>query len=183
LAPLGERIEDAYFAKTAHPVSVMVWGGIGPLGYRTELLKCPKSVTGDTYIEMLTSHGIIAKLEDQFGHQGYWFQQDNAPAHGALKRELAQFVNLLDWPAKSADLSPIEQVWALIKNRIRGKEFKNESELFNAICTEWYAIPNDTLENFQSSFKSRCSVCAKYGGSSLNGRWAEVHQLHHQPLG
>jgi transposase len=46
---------------------------------------------------------------------------------------LPQSVALLEWPAKSPDLSPIEQIWGLIKSRLRWQHFPNAGALFAAI--------------------------------------------------
>ena len=48
------------------------------------------------------------------------FQQDNAPCHNSIstRRYSADAgVRLLDWPGNSPDLSPIENIWNLIKKR------------------------------------------------------------------
>jgi hypothetical protein len=175
----GERVEEGFFQQTGHPVHVMIWGGIGPNGYRTKLLQCPSSVNGSAYIRLLADNAIIRDLDIRFGRHQYKFQQDNAPAHGAFANVLKEYVDLVKWPARSADLSPIEQVWGYIKNRLKGRRFANEAALFQALCDEWYGIPNATLSNYYTAFRPRCIVCARHGGESLNGRWAEVHHEHH----
>jgi transposase len=38
-----------------------------------------------------------------------------------------------DWPAKSPDLNPIEQIWAFIQRRLRRQQFVGEGNLFHAI--------------------------------------------------
>jgi len=47
----GKALETlkSTFVADAHPISVMVWGGIAKTGYRTRLLRCPPSVNGVTY--------------------------------------------------------------------------------------------------------------------------------------
>lgn len=58
----------------------------------------------------------------------------------------------LQWPPKSPDLSPIEQVWAYIKKKLAGRHFKSKEELFEAIKKEWLNISNEKLHNYYSSF-------------------------------
>ena len=60
--------------------------------------------------------------------------------------------NLIDWPPKSPDLSPIEQIWALIKNNLQGRSFANEDELFLAIQTEWNNIDPKVIHRFWESY-------------------------------
>ena len=41
----GEHPEIAFYEKPQHPVSCMIWGGIGPRGFRTSLIKLDQTVT------------------------------------------------------------------------------------------------------------------------------------------
>jgi hypothetical protein len=47
------------------------------------------------------------------------FQDDNAPCHRSrtVQNDLPQ----LRWPAQSTDLSPIENIWLIMKNKIKNK--------------------------------------------------------------
>ena len=87
---------------------------------------------------------------------------------------------MLEWPAKSPDLSPIEQVWAYIKKQLEGQTFTSADQLFNAINNVWGNIPNNILHNLYSSFRARCQACIQNQGQSLNGHWTEVNHLHDQ---
>ena len=52
------------FAETEqHPISVMVWGGIGPNGYKTELIRCPDRVISETYAKMLGDNQILFQVK------------------------------------------------------------------------------------------------------------------------
>lgn len=170
----------SFYEKTAHPLHIMVWGGIGPRGFRTPLVRFDKHVNSKTYIEALLQHNIVGIIRSIFGNNWCW-QQDNAPAHNAFNSRyvLSRIMpNMLNWPAKSPDLSPIEQVWDYIKKRLEGQNFDSVDQLFNAIQKEWNEIPNQILHNFYSSFLARCQVCLNKNGQSLNGSWSEVHHIH-----
>ncbi|KAF2839856.1 hypothetical protein M501DRAFT_933278, partial [Patellaria atrata CBS 101060] len=59
----------------------------------------------------------------------FYFQEDNDPSHGTrstnnacYKAKLASGVQLLDHPAQSPYLNPIEGIWNIIKQRLRGSK-------------------------------------------------------------
>jgi hypothetical protein len=175
----GEILEEGFYERDHHPLSVMVWGAIG-IGFHGPLIRCPPSVNQDTYRDILTQSRIFETLSNRFSHEGHWWQQDNAPPHQPVRRELAQRLKVLKWPPYSPDLSPIEQMWAAIKRKLKGRKFRNEDELFQAIAQAWADIPQGEIDNLCSSVRARCQFCAQYGGQSLNGHWTEVHRVHHE---
>ena len=61
------------------------------------------------------------------------FQQDNTSCHTSnyLKQFLGENVNLLDKCPNSLDLSPIEQMWAIVKKN--EWQSKNEIIIINEI--------------------------------------------------
>lgn len=171
---------QSFFEKEQGPLHLMIWGGIGPNGFRTPLLYFDGHVNSATYIKALKENFIFENIESIFGRRYIW-QQDGASPHRSS--ETLQFLNtkipiIFDWPAYSPDLSPIEQVWGYMKKKISGKKYQNEKELYENLSQIWNDIPNETLNNYTSSFWARCKVCEKYNGDSLNGRWSEVKELH-----
>ena len=79
----------------------------------------------------------------QEGHhlrgEGLIFQQDNTVIHKASitkKYLLEQKIRLLDHPASSPDLNPIEHLWGQIVEKIyeRGRQYSAISELKNLIA-------------------------------------------------
>ena len=92
---------------------------------------------------------------------------------------------MIVWPAYSPDLSPIEQVWAYLKQKLRGQSFETAEQLFEKIRDEWRRIPNSILHNFWESYFARAKICKDIKGACLNTNWKEVHQFHdtyRQPL-
>lgn len=171
---------EAFYQKVSHPISVMIWGGIGPRGYRTQLLRVKGNMKSEDYCNMLINNNIIANLHHNFGNN-FVFQQDNAPPHSSHFTKvhlLNHLPSVLEWPARSPDLSPIEQLWDYIKGKIAGEKFVNADQLFNRLAAEWASIPNEMIHNFYSSFKARCKVCEDLRGENLNGHWKEVHKEH-----
>ena len=174
----GTTPPECFYVKDAHPLHVMVWGGIGPNGFKTNLIRCPKSVTAETYCQFLADSHVLFQCKSCLGDNFYW-QQDGAPAHSSVADLIKQHVpNMIDWPAKSPDLSPIEQIWALIKWNLRGRSFGSEDELFAALKEEWNKLDPKQVHTLWESYWARCRVCINIGGKSLNGHWKEVHDVH-----
>ena len=51
---------------------------------------------------------------------------------------------MFDWPGNSEDLTPIEEVWNIMKKK-SGKLPKNKIKLWNNICNLWYGIHKETV--------------------------------------
>ncbi len=112
------------------PQSVIIWGamssaGVGPLCF----LKI--NVTAPVYQEIL-EHFMLPSADKFFKDVDFIFQQDLAPAHTA--RNTKSWLNdhgvgVLDWPANSPDLKPIENKWGIVKRKMRNKRPKNADEL------------------------------------------------------
>lgn len=129
--------------KVPASTSVMVWGAIGPLGYKSELLWFDKSVNSEFYCTSLINNRIFFNLYRYFWNNWIW-EEDNAPPHRSnftqtvLKRCVP---NKLTWPARSPDLSPIEQDWDYMKSQISGytftQVFTNDASFSLQICEIW----------------------------------------------
>ena len=87
---------------------------------KAPLIKCPQRLNAQAYVEMLEARGIHNFLH--WCGDNSLFQQDGAPCHTAAStmrwfRERGVRV-LQNWPANSPDLSPVEQIWAIVKRYI-----------------------------------------------------------------
>ena len=173
----GHYPPESFYSKEAHPLSVMVWGGISKNGFRTPLIRCPRSVTALSYCQFLAEHHILALCKNALGE--FTRQQDGAPSHQAVSELMKNHVpSMVAWSPHSPDLSPIERVWNYLKIKIKGKRFSSEDELFQTLVQEWNSIPNDVIQNFWESHLARCIVCKEIGGQCLNGHWKRVREVH-----
>ena len=50
---------SSFYVKDHYPIQVMVWGAIGTKGFRTDLIKCPESLTAYNYCKLLSDHHIL----------------------------------------------------------------------------------------------------------------------------
>lgn len=100
----------------------MVWGAIGK-GWRSPLVLVKGRLNSDGYISLLEDNEIFTSLPNFYGEKNYFFEQDGAPSHTSKKTlkfiEDKKVQVIKNWPANSPDLTCIEQVWAILENKIK----------------------------------------------------------------
>ena len=102
---------------------------------------------------------------------GVKLQQENAPCHKSaytmtLFRE--NCIELLDWPAQFPDLNPIEDLWDLLKAKIRRHSINNKGELKRCLRLEWTAITPKEYRNLTNSEPKRISAEIRSKGGPTN---------------
>ncbi len=92
------------------------------------------------------------------------FQQDLAPAHTA-KGTKNWFndhgVTVLDWPANSPDLNPIENLWGIVKRKMRDTRPNNADELKATVKETWASIPPQQCHKLITSMPRRIEAVIK----------------------
>ncbi len=85
---------------------------------------------------------MLPSADKLYGDADLIFQQDLAPAHTA-KGTKSWFndhgVTVLDWPANSPDLNPVENLWGIVK-RMRDTRPNNAEDLKAAFKATWASI-------------------------------------------
>ena len=85
----------------------------------------------ERYEAILEEH---KKEMDNLYTNGYYFQHNNSKAHKAAEIWMTgQGFDILDFPSYSPDLSPIENLWAALKNAVAKENPKTERTLCNSL--------------------------------------------------
>src|SRR5271156_1571265 len=66
-------------------------------------------------------------------------------------------LRVLEWPSKSPDLNPIENLWGIMARQVyaHGRQYNTLSELKSAVISAWNKLSLVTLRNLISSMKNR----------------------------
>ncbi len=145
--------------------SVMIWGamssaGVGPLCF----LKT--NVTAPVYQDIL-EHFMLPSADQLFKDADFIFQQDLAPAHTAKSTKSwlnDHGVGVLDWPANSPDLN-IENLWGIVKRKMRNKRPKNADELKATVKEIWASIQPQQCHKLITSMPRRTEAVIKAKGA------------------
>lgn len=145
--------------------SCMIWGAIS-MGARTDPAFISRGdrghgrggLTGARYIEEILAVHVVPYV-DYIGDE-FIFMHDNARPHTA--RIVQDYITevgfrVMEWPACSPDLNPIEHLWDELKRRIRARLHAPTSipELIVAVEEEWLNIPQETIANLIRSMPDR----------------------------
>ncbi|GFW72331.1 transposable element Tc3 transposase [Trichonephila clavipes] len=94
---------------------------------------------------------------------GAIFQQDNAHPHTArVVQDYLRHFQIIPWPARSPDLSPVEHVWDQLKRQMRSSHSVHDLEL--AVQDLWAHLPRDNIRCLINSMPDRVSACIAAGG-------------------
>lgn len=165
---VGERFIDACVQEHDRygGGSVMVWGGFHLHG-RTPLYLIQGNLTGVRYRDEIVRPIVIPTLRAM--GRGSCLQDDNATPHrAAVVRDFLQRQQVvrMDWPARSADLAPIENLWDILGRRVVDNHPQpvDAVQLFQILQQEWLAIPQQMLQNLVHSMRQRVIECLTANG-------------------
>ncbi len=74
-------------------------------------------------------------------------------------------VGVLDWAANSPDLNPIENLWGIVKRKMRYKRPKNADELKATVKETWASIQYQQCHKQISSMPRRIEEVIKAKGA------------------
>jgi len=151
---------------------VHVWGMIG-IGVKRLVVLPECGITGPVYKRVVLQRHVVPLFEElkAAGRQPV-FMQDGARAHTShanIKYLTSKLVRiLLNWPPRSPDLNPIENLWALIQELVSNHGPADKEELTAFVLQVWDAIPQSVVDNYVRSFADRVNECIAKEGRQLS---------------
>lgn len=137
--------------------TVMIWGAYSYNG-KTPICFISTRMDSVKYTELLED--ALIEYADDIAGPNWIFQQDNAAIHCSKYTKgffTARDIQVLEWPACSPDLNPIENLWGLMARRVyqNGRQFNNVLELKTVIKEVWAEISLETLRTLTNSMPNR----------------------------
>lgn len=130
-------------------------GGMNARRYREQVLE---PLLLEFHQQMSEERGLVA------------FQQDGAGSHraGTTKKWLeTHLIDIFPHPAASPDMSPIENVWHILKEKIRKRPRAptSKEELKQAVREAWEEISDEDINKYVRSMQNRVQdlIAAKGG--------------------
>ncbi|GFW34498.1 transposable element Tcb1 transposase [Trichonephila clavipes] len=150
-------------AEQHHPTSpapgIMIWGGIG-YHSRTSLVLIAGTLNSQRYISEVLEPVVLPYLQDL---ATAIFQQNNVRPHVA--RIVQRFfvnhqIELLPWPARSPDLSPIVNMWYMVAQRLTQITLLAAIPdlLWQRVEAAWSAVPQEHIQSLFESMPRRVAT-------------------------
>jgi len=153
-----------------HPIKVNVWGCFSARGFG-RVVCFNENLNADLMCDIY-KYGLLPTARKQFGHDStLWkLQEDNDPKHTsklATNWRMNNNVQKIDWPSMSPDIAPIENVWQLLKMKLRNKKLSTYQSLVSAIKREWKSLSPELAIKLVHSMNNRISEVIENDGDFI----------------
>ena len=118
----------------------MTYPAVFRVGHESGLHLVEGMMNSDKYLYVLEQK-VIPEMRKRFTDGSGVFHQDLAPCHTSKKVKSFMDENqiyVLQWPGNFQDLNPIENLWSIIKTRLRNKDCTTKIKLIEEIIQLWY---------------------------------------------
>jgi DDE superfamily endonuclease/Transposase len=144
--------------------TLLAWAVIGHNIRRLELFPGDTRLGSQQYVAMCLQPNLALLRHTTF-------QEDNARAHTAVHTQAWLAANnvttLPNWPAFSPDLSPIENIWSILKREVSRRAPFGYDELRRFVREEFDNIPPSVINNLVASFEKRLRAVVRARGNQV----------------
>ncbi|GFX31132.1 transposable element Tc3 transposase [Trichonephila clavipes] len=164
----GERMLNSCVMHhhTGPAPGIMEWGGI-EYHSRTPLVRVAGTLNSQRFISGMLEPVVLPYLQ---GCATAKYQQDNARPH--MARIFQRFfgnhqIELLPWPARSPDLSPIENMWSMVAQPLTPitPPAATPDQLWQRVEAAWSSVPQEHVQSlFESMPRRVAAVISNNGG-------------------
>jgi hypothetical protein len=127
-------------------------------------------MTGAEYQQFLATK-VYPDMTEKYG-EGWIFQQDGDGSHSAkvvrdwLDQQPQRWIP--DWPALSPDISWVENLWAIIGQRMEGAKIRTADGLWKRLQKEWNSIGREIYRKLADSMPRRLELVVEANGGPIN---------------
>lgn len=160
--PINSRYDPLYVKSTGRSgrITNNYWGAICKDGPLTDLVTIDGRFNSAQYLRILRAHVLPVMT-----NSNRIFMQDNSPVHKA-GRVMGWFARqnfeLMDWPALSPDLNPIENVWSFMENGWPDIHPRNANTLDQVVQERWTALRDNRGETYSEREAQKSNVRILY---------------------
>lgn len=140
----GERYKNCNLlpCRTSGRITVGYWGWMSSMG-PGELVEIAGRNNSHDYLDIL-ENVMLPTVRVAYPHEHIYFVQDNSAVHRAriVQNWFQNQVNMtvIDWPAKSPDLNPIENLWGHMVLNWDSSNIKSKANLDNVVMSTWESL-------------------------------------------
>lgn len=176
----GNPAHNIVWAKSASEVPVKeverwgmtvdAWAGISSRG-KTDLFFYEGSLSAKEYQDII-DEALVPAAEEWFRNEevGWELQQDKATCHMAKSTMTfleQKGINVVEgWPTKGDDINPMENLWAIVDEKLEQKKFATKKSMQNSLREIWRQVDEGLLNRLIESVPSRLQRIIKAKGGS-----------------
>ena len=151
-----------------HSGKVHIWAAVSMMYGKVTMATFRDNLDSDLLLRILQED--LLPEANYFYPDGWFLQMDNDSKN--TSNIIQKFVknSVLDeirWPSRSPDLNPIENVWKLLKQRVRKRLPRTLDELEDIIHEEWNTLSDNVVINICESFPRRVEQCIDMHGNRI----------------
>ena len=138
-------------------------------GNKTRLIVIHGNINAQTYIYDILAVEALPFIQ-LHGPNATLMHDNTRPHSAAITRQFlaTNNVNVLDWPANSPDLNPIEQVWDELGCHVgRNHAIHTVNDLSAALQAEWANLPAPFIQRYVNRMRRRITTSIAQNGGHM----------------